>query len=190
MLSLFLTCKYNKQKNRWIKESWINHFFALFKVWRPENFETERRPETFEYETRKNEVSRPRPNLDTPSLLFFQTNIWIVLFYSACVFFYLKVKRLCCVLQRWAELPFSDSAPASGFETPAPAPTPQILKLQLQLLLTLRKLPSNSYQKDSVYFASWGKLYAAAILLLTEHKWLKWSRNKHNLYRETQHVEV
>jgi len=30
----------------------------------------------------------------------------------------------------------------------------KILKLQLGLLLTLRKLPSNSYQKDSVYFAS------------------------------------
>jgi len=30
----------------------------------------------------------------------------------------------------------------------------KILKHQLRLLFTLRKLPPNSYQKDSVYFAS------------------------------------
>ena len=57
----------------------------------------------------------------------------------------------------------------------------KILKLQLGLLLTLRKLPSNSYQKDSVYFASWSKiLYVVSILPLFEQNWLKWSHEKHN----------
>ena len=51
---------------------------------------------------------------------------------------------------------------------------PKILKHQLRLLFTLRKLPSNSYQKDSVYFASWGKIHGVAILPLIEHKWC-WS---------------
>jgi len=59
----------------------------------------------------------------------------------------------------------------------------KILTLQLRLLLTLRKLPSNSYQKDSVYFASWGKIYVVAILTLIEYKWLKWSREKYNKER-------
>jgi len=43
-------------KNRWILEILVNHFFAIFKVSRPGTFETktESRPETFETETRKN----------------------------------------------------------------------------------------------------------------------------------------
>jgi len=43
-------------KNLWIIEILINHFFAIFKVSRPETFktETETRPETFETETHKN----------------------------------------------------------------------------------------------------------------------------------------
>jgi len=45
----------------------------------------------------------------------------------------------------------SDSAPDSGLNTSVP--TPKNLKHQLRLLITLRNLPSNSYQKDSVYFA-------------------------------------
>ena len=51
--------KIQQTKNRWIIEILINHFFAIFKVSRPETFETETRPETFETETRKNE-SRDR----------------------------------------------------------------------------------------------------------------------------------
>ena len=54
MFWLFLTCKYNKQK---YVNYLINHFFAIFKVSRPETFETETRPE------------RPRPSLETPSLI-------------------------------------------------------------------------------------------------------------------------
>ena len=42
----------------------------------------------------------------------------------------------------------------------------KILKHQLRLLLTLRKLQSNSYKKDSVYFAAWGKIYGVDILPL------------------------
>ena len=41
-------------KNRWIIEISINHFFAIFKVSRPETFESETRPDTFETETREN----------------------------------------------------------------------------------------------------------------------------------------
>ena len=41
-------------KNLWIIEILINHIFAIFKVSRPEAFETKMRPETFETETRKN----------------------------------------------------------------------------------------------------------------------------------------
>jgi len=42
--------------------------------------------------------------------------------------------------------------------------------------LNTLKHPSNSYQKDSVNFAS----YAVAILPSMEHKWLKWSHHMHN----------
>ena len=42
----------NTTKNRWIIKILINHFFSIFKVSRPETFETETRPETFETETR------------------------------------------------------------------------------------------------------------------------------------------
>ena len=41
-------------KNHWSMKILINHFFAIFKVSRPETFEAETRPETFETETRKN----------------------------------------------------------------------------------------------------------------------------------------
>ena len=41
-------------KNIWIIEILINPFFAIFKISRPEIFETETRPETFGTETRKN----------------------------------------------------------------------------------------------------------------------------------------
>jgi len=41
-------------KNRLITEILINHFFAIFKISRPETFESETRPETIETETRKN----------------------------------------------------------------------------------------------------------------------------------------
>ena len=51
----------------------------------------------------------------------------------------------------------------------------KFLKHQLRLLLTLWKVPSNSCWKDTVYFASWGKICVVAILPLIEHKWLKWS---------------
>ena len=47
----------------------------------------------------------------------------------------------------------------------------KILELQLRLQLTLRKRPSNSYQKDRVYLASWGKIYVVSILSLIEHKY-------------------
>jgi len=59
----------------------------------------------------------------------------------------------------------------------------KFLKHQLRHLLTLRKFPSNSYQKDSVYFASWGKIYVVVILPLIEQKRLKWSCDKHNAER-------
>jgi len=52
MFWLFLTCKYNN-KNIWIIEIVLNHFFAIFKVARPETFETKT-------ETRKN-GSRDEP---------------------------------------------------------------------------------------------------------------------------------
>jgi len=38
-------------KNLWIIQIFINHFFTVFKVSRPETFETETRPETFETKT-------------------------------------------------------------------------------------------------------------------------------------------
>ena len=66
------------------------------------------------------------------------------------------------------------------FQTPLLLRLRKFFKHQLRLLLTLRKLPSNSYQKDNVYFASWDKIYAMAILPLVEHKCLKWSCDKHN----------
>ena len=83
--------------------------------------------------------------------------------------------------QRWAESPFpdSDSTPVHALRLLLC----KILELHLRLLLTFRKLPSNSFQKDSVYFASWGKIYVVAILPLTEDKWLKWSCDKHNTER-------
>jgi len=51
---LFLTYKYNKQKIIALRiiAILINHFFVIFKVSRPETFETETIPETFETETR------------------------------------------------------------------------------------------------------------------------------------------
>jgi len=59
----------------------------------------------------------------------------------------------------------------------------KIFKHQLRLLFTLRKPPSNSYQKDSIYFALWGKIYSVAILPLIHHKWLKWWSAKHSSER-------
>ena len=42
VFGLFFTCKYNK-KNRWMTEILIKHFFAIFKVSKPETFETKTR---------------------------------------------------------------------------------------------------------------------------------------------------
>ena len=50
---LFITCKYNNQKNHWIIEILLNHFFAILKVSKPVAFKTKTRPETFKIETRK-----------------------------------------------------------------------------------------------------------------------------------------
>ena len=44
-----------RTKNRCSIEILPYHFFAIFKVSRPVDFEVETRPETFESETRKNE---------------------------------------------------------------------------------------------------------------------------------------
>ena len=69
-------------KNLWVIEILIHYLFAVFKVSRPETFETETetRPETFETETRKNgsrdesrdrdQVSRLHHWLQVPKFLF------------------------------------------------------------------------------------------------------------------------
>ena len=48
-----------------------------------------------------------------------------------------------------------------------------MLKRQLRLMFILRKLPSNSYQENSVYFASWGKIYVV-VILPHEAKYVSW----------------
>jgi len=57
-------------QNRWIIEILLNYFFCnIFKVSRPETFETETRPETFETETRKNGSRDESPDRDQVSRL-------------------------------------------------------------------------------------------------------------------------
>ena len=57
LFSLFLTCKYNREKTHWITDIFLSHILAIFSLktiglWpRPVAFET--RPETCETETRK-----------------------------------------------------------------------------------------------------------------------------------------
>jgi len=50
-------------KKRWITEILINHFFAIFKVSRPETFETETRPETFETRLAKMGLNSSRDSI-------------------------------------------------------------------------------------------------------------------------------
>ena len=57
----------------------------------------------------------------------------------------------------------------------------KFLKHQLRLLLTLRKLRSNSCWKDTVFCLT--RQNVVAILPLIKHKWLIWSRDKHNTER-------
>jgi len=81
----------------------------------------------------------------------------------------------------------SDSAPASGFKSPAPTMKKLAIITSDRLLFTPRKFPRTSYQKDSVRFASCGKINSVVIFSLIQRKWLKWSHEKHNAKR---HVEV
>ena len=52
-----------------------------------------------------------------------------------------------------------------------PAPTPKNFQTSTPNPVKTPKIPSNTYRKDGVYFP------------LTEHKWMKWSRDKHNTQR-------
>jgi len=84
--------------------------------------------------------------------------------------------------QRWTVSHFLDSAPVSFWRLFL-LRLRKILKHQLHLQLTLRNLPSNLYQKDSVDYASWGKCCTITVLPFIEHDWLKWSRDNYRIER-------
>ena len=94
------------------------------------------------------------------------------------------------LVRRWAESHFSDSnsVPASSFKIPSP--TPKNFVTLNPTLVKCFQVTHIKHRKDSVYFTSWSKIYVVAVLPFSfiEHKWLKWSCDKHNKNTERHNV--